>query len=96
VYTAPSIPGQNFSVPVIGSLEKGKYYIQVAALSKPENVESEINKIGHAWPMAVQSGGSTDKPVYRVLIGPVNLGESGALLQRFKTNYKDAFVRLGS
>jgi hypothetical protein len=95
-YTPPVIPGQNFSVPVIASLEKGKYYIQVAALSKPETVESEINKIGRAWPMAVQNTGSSDKPVYRVLIGPVNLGESGALLQRFKTNYKDAFVRLGS
>jgi hypothetical protein len=95
-YTLPSTPGQNFSVPVIATLEKGKYYLQVAALSKPETVESEINKIGRAWPMAIQSAGSADKPVYRILIGPVNLGESGALLQRFKTNYKDAFVRVGS
>ncbi|AEF81167.1 SPOR domain-containing protein [Leadbettera azotonutricia] len=96
VYTPPSLPGQNFSVPVIAALEKGKYYLQVAALSKPESVEYEINKIGRTWPIAVQSAGSAEKPMYRLLIGPVNLGESGALLQRFKMNYKDAFVRLGS
>jgi hypothetical protein len=35
--------------------------------------------------------------VYRVLVGPVNLGESGALLQRFKrSGYKDAFIKQGS
>jgi hypothetical protein len=90
------VPGHSFSAPVISSLEKGRYYVQVAALSKPESVETEITKIGRTWPLAVQRAGSAEKPVYRVLIGPVNLGESGALLQRFKTTYKDAFVRLGN
>ncbi|MDR1566868.1 MAG: SPOR domain-containing protein [Treponema sp.] len=88
--------GGTFSVPVIASLERGRYYVQVAALSKAESVEMEINKIGRSLPLAVQSAGSPEKPVYRILIGPVNLGESGALLQRFKAAYKDAFVRLGS
>jgi hypothetical protein len=42
------------------------------------------------------NSGTMEKPVYRILIGPVNLGESGALLQRFKLRYNDAFVRQGS
>jgi cell division protein FtsN len=88
---------RRFSVPVIGGLERGKYYVQIGAFSKAETVESEISRIGGTWPVAVQNGGSGDKPLYRILLGPMNLGESGAMLQRFKSiGYSDAFVRFGS
>ncbi|MDR2485666.1 MAG: SPOR domain-containing protein [Treponema sp.] len=86
-----------FSVPLISSLEKGKYYVQLAALSKSELVEPELSKIGRAYPLTVQAIGDMEKPLYRILLGPINLGESGALLQRFKgIGYKDAFVRQGT
>ena len=85
-----------FSAPLITSLEKGKYYLQIAAYSKAETVKSEISKIDNNLPVAIMNAGSAEKPVYRILIGPVNLGESGALLQRFRGTYKDAFVRQGS
>ena len=90
------LPGPVFSAPLINSLETGKYYLQIAAYSREESVRSEIAKIDSKLPLAIMNAGSPDKPVYRVLIGPVNLGESGALLQRFKATYKDAFIRLGS
>ena len=97
-YTPPAStpPQASFSVPRISSLERGKYYVQIAAYSKIETVESELAKIDYRLPRAVMSAGSPDKPVYRILIGPLNLGESGALLQRFKLDFKDAFVRQGS
>ena len=85
-----------FSAPLISNLERGKYYLQIAAYSKEETVRTELSKIDQNLPVAVMNAGNSEKPVYRILIGPVNLGESGALLQRFKTSYKDAFVRLGS
>lgn len=85
-----------FSVPLISSLEKGKYYLQIAAFSKEETVESELAKIDNRLPRAVMNAGTAEKPVYRILIGPVNLGESGALLQRFKLDFKDAFIRQGT
>jgi cell division septation protein DedD len=89
-------PGGRFSVPTIGNLERGKYYLQLGAFSKADNVESQIDRIGRVYPIVVQDGGSSDKPVYRVLVGPVNLGESGALLERFKgSGFNDAFVRSG-
>ena len=94
VYTPPSV--QPFSVPLISSLERGQYYLQIAAFSKAETVESELSKIDYRLPRAVMNAGTAESPVYRILIGPVNLGESGALLQRFKTDYKDAFIRHGS
>ncbi|MCL2478575.1 MAG: SPOR domain-containing protein [Treponema sp.] len=93
---APVIAGPAFSAPVIGSLEKGRYYVQLGAYSKSEIAESELAKLGSGLPLAVQNGGTADKPLYRLLVGPLNLGESGALLQRFKGTYKDAFVRLGN
>jgi hypothetical protein len=90
-----SVPGA-FSVPSVGDLEPGKYYLQLGAYSKTEAVEREITKIEKNLPLAVQRTGSADRPVYRILVGPVNHGESGALLQRFRgIGYKDAFVRRG-
>jgi hypothetical protein len=91
-----SAAGSAFSVPLITSLEKGKYYLQLGAYSKAQSVESEIGRIGKTYPLAVQNGGTAERPIYRILLGPVNLGESGALLERFKMmGYADAFVRSG-
>jgi hypothetical protein len=96
VQTDPPLPGI-FSVPLIRSLDRGKYYLQIGAFSRAESIESLIIKVGNGYPLAVQNGGSEGKPLYRLLIGPVNLGESGALLQRFKSiGYSDVFVRSGN
>jgi hypothetical protein len=92
VYSTPSV----FSVPTVGQLESGKYYLQIGAFSKAESVEREIARIERSYPLAVQYAGSTEKPLYRILVGPLNHGESGAMLQNFKTRgYKDAFIRKG-
>ncbi|MHC6203985.1 SPOR domain-containing protein [Breznakiellaceae bacterium SP9] len=85
-----------FSVPSIDKLEKGKYYVQLGAFSQPAAVEKELTRLGISYPRRVQPAGTPDKPVYRVLVGPCSLGESNALLQRFKgLGYKDAFVKSG-
>ncbi|MDR0403037.1 MAG: SPOR domain-containing protein [Treponema sp.] len=92
----PSYAPGIFSVPSVGELERGKYYLQLGAYSKSETVEREIAKIERNLPLAVQNAGNADRPLYRILVGPVNHGESGALLQRFRgIGYKDAFVRRG-
>ena len=86
---------QIFSVPAVSDLERGKYYLQLGAYSHTATVEQELSKIEQGYPLTVQSIVLSGKPVYRILIGPVNQGESGALLKQFKARgYKDAFVRL--
>jgi hypothetical protein len=86
----PEVP----AVRTIANLERGKYYIQLGAFERTELVNAEISRINTSYPIAVQSGGTQEHPVYRILLGPLNLGESGAALQRFKSiGYKDAFVR---
>jgi len=82
-------------------LDRGWYYVQLAAVNSPEAVEIAINQLNR------QTEGRFDsyKPVvfresdnwYRILLGPLNQGESAAVLQRFKSiGFKDAFVRRGS
>jgi cell division septation protein DedD len=83
-----------FQAPLISRLEKNKWYVQVALYGKAEYVEDEISRIGMSYPLAIQNVGTDTSPLFRVLLGPLNQGESGAMLQRFKSlGYADAFVR---
>jgi hypothetical protein len=90
----PAPIGSVFSVPVSDQLEGGKYYIQIGAFSQPDALEVAVARVNKNYPLMVQPGGSPNNIVYRLLIGPLNVGESGAVLQRVKsTGYPDAFVR---
>lgn len=85
-----------FGAPFINNLELGKYYLQLGAYSKSETVEAVLSKL-LSYPTAVQTSGTNDKPIYRVFVGPVNRGESGALLVRLRQEgYYDVFVKQGS
>jgi hypothetical protein len=100
---APSLPpaaaetggDYGFPVPVITELEEGKYYLQLAASRNQDAVRTELAKIGEYWPLKVQVSEKDNYP-YRILVGPVNQGESRALLLRFKGSYEGAFVRRGN
>jgi len=89
----PPAPDRTPSINTIDRLDRGKYYVQVAAMSA-DMVENTLRKIDRGYAPVVYKG--TDN-IYRVLIGPLNQGESAAVLSRFKSiGYKDAFVRKGS
>ncbi|MDR0668681.1 MAG: SPOR domain-containing protein [Treponema sp.] len=100
---SPQVPPEQgtdsaFSVPVnvITEMEKGKYYVQLGAFRSIASVESALLTINPGYPLNVQNSGSADEPMYRLLVGPVNLGESGALVRRFKgSGYRDAYIRSG-
>jgi hypothetical protein len=88
---------QIFSVPAVAELERGKYYLQIGAYSQAATVEQELAKVERSYPLTVQCIGNPGRPIYRVLVGPINQGESGALLRSFHSRgYKDAFVRRGN
>jgi hypothetical protein len=83
-----------FSVPVVDTLDRGKYYVQIGVVAGTELVKKELSRINGLYPLVIQNTGSDDSPMYRILLGPLNQGESGAVLQRFKNNgYADAFIR---
>jgi outer membrane biosynthesis protein TonB len=88
-----AVPDLSFSVPRIYNLDRGRYYVQIAAFDSPESVESAVRGIERGYEPKVYRDGDNR---YRVLLGPMNQGESAAVLQRFKSiGYKDAFVRRG-
>jgi len=93
VNAAPSVaPDRNLPVNTIDRLDRGKYYVQVAAMS-PDLVEGALRQIDRSYAPVVFKGADN---LYRILIGPLNQGESAAVLSRFKSiGYKDAFVRKG-
>jgi len=89
----PPVDTTSFSVPRIYQLDRGSYYVQLASLDTLESVENAVSKIDHSYQPKIYKDGDN---LYRVLLGPLNQGESAAVLQRFKTiGYKDAFVRQG-
>ena len=86
-------PASAFSAPMISSMERGMYYVQIAAYSNPESVEYEITRrIDNSLPVVIMDAGTVERPIYRVLIGPLDFGESNAILERYISIYKDAFV----
>jgi hypothetical protein len=86
----------NFSNLYIQNFERGMYYVQIGAYKTTQTVASEILKVEKNLPVAIMKIGNVEEPIYRVLIGPLSLGEGGAVLQRYKTDYKDAFIRAGN
>lgn len=84
------------AAPVVAALEKGKYYVQLGAYNDPAAVNEAVAKLGGIFPATVQEVAGAGRSVYRVFVGPVNQGESGALLLRFKRRgYPDAFIKSG-
>jgi len=86
---------QSFSIRSISALDRGQYYVQIVSI--PENlVESTIRQFDPQFfsynPVVFRDRDNS----YRILIGPLNQGESAAILARFKSiGYRDAFVRRG-
>lgn len=72
-------------------LEKGKYYLQIATLSKKDNVQSIADKYAAKYPLVIIELGSGS---YRVMIGPLTADEYGMIKERFVSyGFKDAFLR---
>ncbi|MDR1838340.1 MAG: SPOR domain-containing protein [Treponema sp.] len=87
----PVITESNFSAPRVYELTRGWYYVQIGTYDSPQLVENALRQIDHSYKPVVYKDGDI---WYRVLLGPLNQGESAAVLQRFKSiGYKDAFVR---
>ena len=80
------------NVKVITSLEKDRYYIQIAAYKNIDNVNEVSSKYGKKYPVVVEKRGDINV----VMIGPLTMDEYGTVLQRFKAfGFKDAFVKKG-
>ncbi len=84
--------------PVIGEitkkLPKGTYFLQVAAYYSEGLANRLVSRLSSSYPVTVLSVRKNDKTLYKVLVGPLNGDESGALLYWFRSKgYRDSFIR---
>lgn len=90
--TAPAVLTGDYRV--IDRLEPGKYYVQIAVYKDSVNVREVYTRFGKKYPVAVQRSSVAGSQAMKVLIGPVNKDEYGAVLEYFQKNgFKDAFIR---
>lgn len=80
------------TVSSLKELERGKYYVQIAVLKDSANIKSIFDKYYGKYPITlVPLAGSAAR---QILIGPLNVDEYGAVINRFKSyGYKDSFLR---
>jgi hypothetical protein len=86
--------GQKAFLLVIRNLESGKYYLQIGVFDGKEALARKLTSLNWVYPYALETSGTVGSPTYKLLVGPVNEGESNALLLRFKRDgFHDAFIR---
>ncbi|MCX7656676.1 MAG: SPOR domain-containing protein [Treponemataceae bacterium] len=89
-----AIPERILHLPVVRNLERGNYYIQLGSFRSPAALEGAIAKLNPRYPAVVQVSENKGELTYRLFVGPLNQGESIAVLQQMKRlGYKDAFVK---
>jgi hypothetical protein len=76
------------------NLASGKYYLQIGLFDQKEVLARKLATLNWVYPYALETNENRQSPKYKLLVGPVNEGESNALLLRFKRyGYHDAFIR---
>jgi hypothetical protein len=82
------------SLLLIKNISDGKYYLQIGLFDRKEVLAQKLTGLNWSYPYALETAGTFQSPKYKLLVGPVNEGESNALLLRFKRyGYHDAFIR---
>jgi hypothetical protein len=82
------------SLLLIKHLANDKYYLQIGLFDRKDVLARELPNLNWAYPYSLETSGNPQSPMYKLLVGPVNEGESNALLLRFKRyGYNDAFIR---
>ncbi|MCH5294236.1 MAG: SPOR domain-containing protein, partial [Treponema sp.] len=71
-------------------LQKGSYYVQIATMTRAENINELLETYSKYPVVLVPAAGGA----YRVLVGPLSVDEYGVVLAKFRAfGFKDAFLR---
>lgn len=77
-------------------LKESGYYLQVGAYREAQNAGKLAQRLAADYPVAVYTGEESGDYPYKVMVGPLNEDESGAVLFSFRNRgYRDAFLRKG-
>jgi cell division protein FtsN len=81
-------------LPLVGSLDANRYYLQVGAYSNAGSARQAVEQLGAQYPTEVLADGGNGRRLYRVLVGPLNEDERGSVLYFVRAmGYRDAFIR---
>jgi hypothetical protein len=79
-----------------GTLKAGEFYLQLAAYATESIAQETIKSLAATYPVGVLPPAEKGKPLYRVVVGPLNRAESGTLLNWFRfRGFPDAFLKTG-
>ncbi|MEM5947952.1 SPOR domain-containing protein [Spirochaetia bacterium 38H-sp] len=93
---ATTIPTLAKELPLVKSLKKGYYYVQLGAYKTTESALKMVNRMGITYPVIAIPLEKDGKIIYRILVGPLNHDESGTLVYWFKAQgFKDVFIQRG-
>jgi hypothetical protein len=86
--------GRKAYLMLIKNLASGKYYLQIGVFNQKEALVRRLASLNWVYPYALETSGTLRSPMYKLLVGPVNEGESNALLLRFRREgFSGAFIR---
>jgi len=81
-------------LPIVKSLRKGTYYLQVGVYSNPQIARNTLDSMQKGFPTAVTTASSAGKQVFKVLVGPLSEDEQGSVLYWLRSKgYRDAFAK---
>lgn len=82
----------SYVVSSLSDLKRNSYYVQVALLSEPANIQQFISRYGKNYPVTIVP--TSNGKANQILIGSLSVDEYAVVLERFKSyGYKDAFLR---
>ncbi len=92
----PAAPAPESSFPLVASLQRGAYYVQVAAMTSEESARRAVTRLNGTagLPVSVLSQQERDTAVYRIVVGPLEPDERGTALFMLRSQgFRDAFLR---
>jgi hypothetical protein len=75
-------------------LPSSSYFVQLGAYSTRSLAEKLAGDLTQTYSVTILPAGSGGRQFYKVLVGPLNVDESGTLLYQFRSRgFKDAFIQ---
>jgi rare lipoprotein A (peptidoglycan hydrolase) len=75
-------------------LPSSSYFVQLGAYSTRSLAEKLAGHLTQTYSVTILPASSGDRQFYKVLVGPLNVDESGTLLYQFRSRgFKDAFIQ---
>jgi cell division septation protein DedD len=76
------------------AMTKADYYLQLGAYANERQAKDVASGLPSSYPVSVIGPESPARPIFRIVLGPLNKAESGTLLYWFRDRgFPDAFIR---